>query len=314
MYGYGIGVKPYLSFDRPFLSKEYQVLGMLCEMSQSVVKNTLSSFNKTMLISALVLSPDAFKTQINLTITQLIDAMPLDLRRTVDFTTELIQSSLVPSAFNTDWVIEYGNASNDNILSFIPRMYANGTCNCAVSSSCQQPLRIGPPGLELPGLVVACAPINGLRFSTLECMFSENCVNTILSYLQYNLQSDGSLPSNFTLPSLPPINIAPLNQSMPSRFSPTTPIGELIDNLFIDNWQYSSSYEAYYAVCAPTMCRYEYNQRNSAAYIVTSLIAAYGGLTVFLRLLVWNSVRLYRWAKLNHRVHEISVAPRMSVI
>ncbi|CAF4142564.1 unnamed protein product, partial [Rotaria sordida] len=31
-----------------------------------------------------------------------------------------------------------------------------------ISGTCQEPLRIGPPDLFLPGLVVGCLPIDGL--------------------------------------------------------------------------------------------------------------------------------------------------------
>ncbi|CAF2857624.1 unnamed protein product, partial [Rotaria sp. Silwood2] len=141
---------------------------MLCEASQSIVNNTLFNFNETILVTALVLSRASFKSQIEVIISQLIDLVPLDFRRTIIFTTEAIQSNLIPTAFNTDWFIEYGNASNDYLLRFIPRFYNNGTCNCVVSSTCQEPLQIGPPDLILPGLVVACSPINGLRMSTFE--------------------------------------------------------------------------------------------------------------------------------------------------
>ncbi|CAF2550942.1 unnamed protein product [Rotaria sp. Silwood2] len=312
LYGYGTEVKVYLELDRPFLSKQYQILGMLCQASQSTVNNTLSTFNEITLVTSLLLSRASFKSQIEVIISQLIDSVPLDFRRTVSFTTEIIQSNIIPTAFNTDWFIKYGNDSNDYLLQFIPRMYTNGTCNCIISSTCQEPLRIGPTNVTLPGLVIACSPINGLRMSTLECLFSSSCVNTILSYLNYYTQLDGSPPSNFTLPTVLSFVITPLNNSIPSRFPRNTLIGTLIDELFIENWQNISSYENYFAACAPSLCRYEYVRRNNAFYVVTSLLALYGGLTVSLRLLVWNSICLYRWIKYSGQVNHKKVAPQMN--
>lgn len=313
LYGYGTNIQLHLAFDRPYLSKTHQIMAMLCSESKSIVNHSLSNFYETTLITSLLLSPTSFESQLEVIINQFFDLVALDLIRTLTFTTELIQCSLIPTAFNTDWSIEYGTPSNDFVLRFIPRMYANSTCNCVVSSTCQEPLKIGPPDLILPGLVVACSPINALRMSTLECMFSSSCVNTIISYLNYYMGSDGSLPSNFTLPTVLPFVVAPLNRSILSRFSPTTLIGSLMDELFIENWDYISSYEKYFSVCAPNLCRYVHVQRNDALYIFTAVLALYGGLTVSLRLLVWNIVRVQHWRNLSRRTHQIHVASRMSI-
>ncbi|CAF3833487.1 unnamed protein product [Rotaria sp. Silwood1] len=265
-------------------------------------------------ITALVLSRASFESQIEVILHQLIDTVPLQFQRTITFAMELIQSNLIPTSFNTDWFIEYGNASNDYLLRFIPRLYNNDTCNCVVSSTCQEPLQIGPPNLILPGLVIGCSPMNALRISTLECMFSMNCVNRILSYLNYYTELDGSLPSNFTPSTTLPFIIHPLNQSIPSRFLPTAPIGTLIDELFIEDWQNISLYENYFAACQPTMCQYKYIQRNNILLVVTSLLGLYGGLTVSLRFLVWYGICLYRWIKFSNHVHSETAVPRINTV
>ncbi|CAF3359321.1 unnamed protein product, partial [Rotaria sp. Silwood2] len=266
------------------------------------------------IIRRTILSRASFESQIEVIIRQLIAMVPLEFQRTIIFAMEVIQSNLIPTSFNTDWIIEYGNASNDYLLRFIPRLYNNDTCNCVVSSTCQEPLQIGPPGIILPGLVVGCSPINALRMSTLECMFSMGCVNTILSYLNYYTELDGSLPSNFTIPTTLPFIIHPLNQSIPSRFLPTTLIGTLIDGLFIEDWQNISLYEDYFAACQPTMCQYKYIQRNNILFVFTSLLGLYGGLVVSLRFLVWHGICLYRWIKFSNYVHPEAVVPRTNTV
>jgi hypothetical protein len=158
-------------------------------------------------------------------------------------------------------------------------------------------MRIGPSDLELIGLVVGCWPINGLRMSTLECFFSSSCINTILRYLYYFTEMDGSPPINFTLPQVLPFTVNPLNSSLPSRFAPNTTIGILLDALFIEQWTNTTSYENYYDACEPTLCRYEYVARNDAVYVITSILSLYGGLIVSLRFIVWNISRLYERAK-----------------
>ncbi|CAF4543739.1 unnamed protein product [Rotaria socialis] len=53
-------------------------------------------------------------------------------------------------------------------------------------------------------------------------------------------------------------------------------------------------------------------RRNTVLYVVTSLIVFYGGLTVTLRLFVWNSIRLYRWTNSHGRAHRTAISPEMN--
>ena len=103
-----------------------------------------------------------------------------------------------------------------------------------VSDGCQQPLRVGPADVILPGLVIGCSPFDGLRLSTLECFFSSDCIANVTRYLEYYTENDGSPPMNFTPPASAPLVILPMDSSKASRFSATTPIGTLIDELFIE--------------------------------------------------------------------------------
>ncbi|CAF3772842.1 unnamed protein product [Rotaria sp. Silwood1] len=111
------------------------------------------------------------------------------------------------------------------------------------------------------------------------------------------------------MPTVPPFVVAPLDNSTPSRFSPNTLIGTLIDELFIEQWTKTSSYKNYFAACAPSLCRYEYLRRNSILYVVTSVLALYGGLTVGLRFIIWNSVRVYYLVKARLPAHHTTVQP-----
>ncbi|CAF4641241.1 unnamed protein product [Rotaria sp. Silwood1] len=167
------------------------------------------------------------------------------------------------------------------------------TCNCAVSSTCQQPLRIGPSDLILPGLVIGCSPMEGLHYYT---------------------QIDGSPPVNFTPPKTPPIVIASLNTSLSTRFLPSTQIGELIHEMFLEQLTNVISYEKYYATCAPSVCRYEYVERSNILYIVTTLLGLYGAVSVGLRLLIWNSLRIYHKIKNYFHYHNAAIQPQTSII
>lgn len=204
----------------------------------------------------------------------------------------MIHGNLLASSFNTDWSLEYGNQSDGYLLRSVPRLLNNGSCSCMVSNGCHQPLRVGPSDVILPGLVIGCSPLDGLHLSTLECFFSSECIATIIRYLDYYTETDGSPPANFTPPTWSPPVFLTMDRSKPSRFPTSTPIGTLINELFIEKWTNSSSYEKYFAACSPIQCRYDYTARNELLYVVTSLLGLYGGLTVSLRFITWNLTRL----------------------
>lgn len=117
--------------------------------------------------------------------------------------------------------------------------------------------------------------MDGLRLSTLECLFDQVCLNQIVSLI------------NFTNP------ITVLNSSIPTLYpSSNTSIGSMIDHLFIESWHNSSSYSSYFQNCAPTTCQYSRVERHDFVYIVTYLLGLYGGLTVAFQILVWHGLQL----------------------
>ena len=284
-------------------------MSWLCAQSQIIVQSAISNFNDTILVTSTALSRASFASQTADIISQLIEQAPVEYRRLNARLIEFGRGLLLPTAFNTDWSLEYGNALNNYLLRSVPRDFANSTCKCLVSGACQEPLRIGPPGLVLPGLVVGCWPIDGLRMSTLECFFSSSCINTIIRYLDYFIQMDGSPPTNFSLPDVLTLQIAPLNVSISSRFAPNTTIGTLIDELFVEQWTNTSAYESYYTICAPSVCRYEYVDRNDGLYVITSILSIYGGLTVSLRFIIWKIMRVYRLMKRHLQTRRTRIQP-----
>lgn len=224
------------------------------------------------------------RAALELFITNAINTIPVQVsayfRTVIPCITEIFEGNLLPTAFNTDWTIEYGNESNGYLTRSIPRLYMNNTCNCVVSNSCQDYLRVGPSNLTLLGLIIGCTPFEGLRLSTLECFYSTGCISTIITYLEYYTQIDGSPPNNFVPPTGPLIAIPPLDNSIKSRFLPNSSIGSLINEMFIEDWINTSSYDSYFSVCAPSACRYEYTKYQDISDVATFLLSLYGGLTI----------------------------------
>ena len=287
LYGYDDFADNSDQSDQPLLSKHLQILGWLCKEAHTFLEYKLSSFRNTTLVSAYPLSRVAFLSIVDTTTRQFIPQVTSDFARTIGLTTELFQSNMLPTAFNIDWSLEYGNELNDNLLRSVPRAFGNSGCNCAGSGQCRESLRLDSNDSTLPGLAVGCSPISGLRMSTLECFFSSSCITALLNFTDYYTQADGR--------PAPTLSVLPMNRSTPSRFAHNESIGTLIDSLFIETVPTSASYEKYFVACAPSACHYEYViKRNDTLRMTTIVLGLLGGLAIFLRFLVYNAVKLCR--------------------
>ena len=143
--------------------------------------------------------------------------------------------------------------------------------------------------LTLPGIVVSCSPTESLMKSTLECFFDETCLNAIIFYMNH---SKISLNSRTIL-----------NES--SRYSPQTTVEILINELFIEQWITNISYVEYFQQCHPSFCQYSIEKRHNSAYILTTLLSLYGGLTITLRILIPIVIKLVRRKKVQAIVQSV---------
>ena len=287
LYGYDYFANSAHQSDQPLLSKHLQILGWLCQEAHSFLEYKLSSFRNTTLVSAYPLSREAFLSIVDTATRQFIPQVTSDFARTIGLTTELFQSNMLPTAFNIDWSLEYGNELNGYLLRSVPRAFGNSGCNCAGSGQCRESLRLDLNDSTLPGLAVGCSPISGLRMSTLECFFSSSCITALLNFTDYYTGSSG-LSSIVLL-------VLPMNSSTPSRFAHNESIGTLIDSLFIETVPTSTSYEKYFVACAPSACHYEYIiKRNDTLRMTTIVLGLLGGLAIFWRFIVYNAAKLCR--------------------
>ncbi|CAF3312082.1 unnamed protein product [Rotaria sp. Silwood2] len=159
---------------------------------------------------------------------------------------------------------------------------SNETCLCDRTSDCVYPAGIynqsraiipnevfsldASPLFIVPGFQVGCVPQNALLQSTLECFYNQSCLDIVISLT-------GALRT-----------VSALNISNPfSRFSPTTTIGVLFDNIMIESWENSTDFATYFQTCAPKACSYSYVQRFFLIYMITTMASVFGGLSVVFR-------------------------------
>jgi hypothetical protein len=99
---------------------------------------------------------------------------------------------------------------------------------------------------------------------------------------------------------------ATVEHSFPSRFSLNATVEEMMQELSVEGWQNSISYEKYYAGCVPHVCSYEYVRQQPALFVATSVLGLYGGLTVSSRFIVWYLANLLQSVRSRRCVHSAS--------
>ncbi|CAF4552533.1 unnamed protein product, partial [Rotaria socialis] len=115
----------------------------------------------------------------------------------------------------------------------------------------------------------------------LECFYDPICFDSLKFYLSSTVFWNGTV----------------MNGTTPSRFLTTSTVGDILDELMIEIWNWTLTFDKYFEQCRPIACSYTVTTRNDAIYIVTTLISLVGGLVTALKLVVLNSVNLIRKKK-----------------
>ena len=164
--------------------------------------------------------------------------------------------------------------SPSTFVSIAPRWYDE--CSCAMSAWCAEHSQILEPypsdesKLEVQGMFTGCYVLESLLQSTLECFYDQQCFSRLTSALSQTVRA----------------NVSILDATAVSSFSTTSTVGEILNKLMVDDWQWKLMYEKYYEACRPSECRYTLKTRNSVIYIVTTVIGLIGGLMTALKIVV----------------------------
>lgn len=126
------------------------------------------------------------------------------------------------------------------------------------------------PVYVIPGMYVGCFPTDAVNAGTLECFFNSSCVNATAHWIS-------KLSPNYW-----PVA---LNSSIKSRFSVSSPFSDLLTALMVEEWETATNFPGYYSACAPATCTYTVTGYSGFVQIITTLIGSFGGLTIVLRLI-----------------------------
>jgi hypothetical protein len=267
----------------------FEALSSLCELVNETISNSLSRVYETQYVTIHITPSVLLQSQAQAIVSQFQSSMVnqfllfLSIVRDVVQTNGLLSSVLSNAGF---YVI-----SGTSILVTFPESYDN--CSCSQSSACIQQSGVynGPSSQVLyivPGMYTGCYVIETLLQSSLECFYDQTCFHNLTTYRS---------PSS-------PLNATVMNSSAPSQFSTTSTVGELLNNLMVEQWKWASTYADYFDECHPVECSYTFKTRNDVISIVTTLISLVGGLTRALRLVIPLVVNVVRY--LQRRIFRIT--------
>lgn len=276
---YGAGAVNFEDF-RGFAPAFFATLASLCSLSESTIIDDWQVFNESVLITSQLLGEKEFILRSNSALNQFqLDTIG-QYKRTFALIQTVTDSSFSSAQTNTylsrNPFINFG--SGEYFFNSIPKEMDQ--CSCTLSNECQSPVSFYTYDnsrnisgrvvkFTVPNLLISCSIIQALRVSTLQCFFNQTCFDIILS------ETDSPYS----------INISILQRNL-TRFTPETPLGNIIDELMVESWGKNISYSKYYGSCQPKLCTYTISSRNNVLYVLTALLGLVGGLSAAFRILL----------------------------
>jgi hypothetical protein len=255
----------------------FPTLKRFCDVMNTTISNSLIRFYSNKYVSASVNPQQLFEREIEI----LVDQFRSSMKNTFSLSLSLIRDTTQANALYSGLITNYDlHIAGDNIHVYMRRAFYRG-CECVISSKCISPSSIygdstKKPLFNVPGFYIGCYVIEASLQSTLECFYDQECIDQLQYYIFWS----------------PSINPRVLNASLSSVYSMNSTIGNLIDNLMIEEWNVSTIYETYYNECRPTQCTYKLETKNDIIYIITTLFGIVGGLITVLKVVVPRLVKL----------------------
>ena len=284
----------YFAYENDFrvsIQTQFLTLSRFCALSKKTIDSSLSSFRQTDYVTASAISLTEFNVQMEIFIDQfkrtIIDQFLQALQIILATNSANQLATIFPSNWDFAFNYQQGFSSSDpSVLPALTRAktYGNENCSCAMQANCTKlngfPLPVANGSLRhiVSGFRIGCYPLNAFLQSTLFCLYHQSCLDTMRASMFYAK----------LIPALP------LTYS--SSIEPNMTIQTILDQLFVSQWSYKSSFNRYFDECAPQFCQYSYSIQFNRVYIITTFIALIGGLTKGLHFLlscaalVWYAV------------------------
>ncbi|CAF1477031.1 unnamed protein product [Adineta steineri] len=235
----------------------FQALNAFCQLSNQTISNRLTQFYSSQYVSASVTSLQVLKSQTQAFVSQFKSSITNDFLLSLLTIRTTTQSNSLFSGQLTNYYLVREN--NNDVYSY---SVWYGNCNCSSSATCAYESPIYDPSdsvlFTVPGIYAGCYIIEALLQSDLQCFYNETCINKIQSYFPYYLS----------------MNLTTLDVSLLVRFSMSSTIQELIDNLMVEKWNNATIYDGYYNECQPSKCSYSYQGNQTISNRLTQFYSS----------------------------------------
>lgn len=171
-------------------------------------------------------------------------------------------------------------------------------CICATNPNCQEKVsiyyndRLSAATNDyniayiVPGSIDGCSSIDSLQLSTLECFYSgSDCFSNVIKFIEQQYV-ENVFDSQWFSPRIL------IYDPALSRFPPNISIKTILQDMMIERWNISRSYNSFYESCAPIYCTYSQTIRTKTIFgVLLTLISMIGGLIVSLRIITPHIVK-----------------------
>ena len=272
-------------FDFRFLANPFFLsFDALCQVSMEHINNRLISFNSSLFIANKVPTTEIFHTNMKeISSTMKLSIVSSFVNPLAMISSMMNNNKLMSTSF-TNFLLVFIPDGSEFITYIGTIPFRNDTtddsiyCNCFFYSHCYRPMSIfdlsmhGYWVMNIPGLYSGCSIMEGMNISNFACLFSQSCLNMMTTWL------------NTT-------NANVINPNELLSFTTNSTIEQIMNELFIDQWNFSASYQAFYEQCQPRSCVYTLIQLNSLIIIFTTVFSILGGLIKILKLTVLRFIQ-----------------------
>jgi len=249
---------------------QFQIVEKLCTLSKNMLNTSMSIFEDTDFITLDVISRDEFNVRTETIIEQFkIKAANefMDVLKLIKVTNH---GNQLATLYLSNWkvIAKYPkpqiqeNTPRINILT-LPQTYGAENCSCGIQSNCSQLSELFSLIYRQPllGFRVGCLVLDSVLESSLACLYNQTCLDLIQTsfYLSKPVRAEILTYSPLLLPN--------------------TTIEKMLSQLFVSEWFENKSFDLYFNECAPQSCQYSYSMQYNPVYVVTTLMALFGGLT-----------------------------------
>ena len=251
---------------RFFLSSFWQIIAALCRLIQQTITDALINFGRTNLVSPTAFTRQVIEAQAQATFDNSLEATKTQLTEMILVTESIMSANQLVSALGTNIYLQNLELPFWTMPYLVTRKFEN--CTCLDMNGCPRSAFIINPTneqVDIPGLIIDCSITKGTLHSTLECYYNRECLMLLHDDLANHVEQ--------------------LSADVNRRFSTTSTVEFLVDNLMIDTYSLNTSFDSYYAECDPDYCYYKYSRRFETLFIVTTVIGVFGFLSLVIRLI-----------------------------